>query len=108
MFMDVEDGDGNELHYFDQITGLNYSGTGSDEVIYFEVTQGANKGTANGHSGLHFGITAPTTATASGTAFDQPAAWNGLVCGEVRVICDVAEPAILDPSSTIRVIIYLE
>lgn len=28
LFMDVEDGDGSELPYCDQITGLNYSGSG--------------------------------------------------------------------------------
>jgi hypothetical protein len=108
MFMDVEDGDGTELHYFDQITGLNYSGTGSNEVIYLEVSQGANQGTSSGHNGMHFSVSAPSTGVSGGGTFNEPASWNGLVCGQVRVTCDVAAPSALNPASTIRVIIYLE
>lgn len=108
MFMDVEDGDGTELSYFDQITGLNYSGSGSDQVIHLEVSQGANQGTANAQNGMHFSVSAPSTASNGGSTITEPAAWNGLVCGTVRVTCDVAAPNILNVANTIRVIIYLE
>jgi hypothetical protein len=106
--MDIEDGDGNEIAYFDQIGGLNYSGTGSDEVILLETSQGANQGTANGQNSLHFSVSAPSSATTGAGAITEPAAWNGLVCGLVRVVCDVAPPNALNPTSDIRVIIFTE
>jgi|SRR5210317_440856 len=108
LFMDVEDGDGSELPYCDQITGLNYSGSGSNQVISLEVSQGANQGTSNTNSGMHFSVTAPSTASSGGGTLDEPASWNGLVCGEVRLTLDVAAPNLLDPTKSFRVIILLE
>ena len=105
--MDVDDGDGSQLQYFDQITGLNYSGGGSNQIAYLEVSQGANQGTSNSHSGMHFAVSAPSTASAAGNTLNQAAAWNGLVCGEVTIVCDTASGT-LNSANTIRVIIYLE
>ena len=108
LFMDVEDGDGSEIPYCDQITGLNYSGSGSNQVISLEVSQGANQGTANAKSGMHFSVSAPNTASSGGGTLNEPAAWNGLVCGDVRFTLDVAAPNLLNPSKTFRVVILLE
>ena len=105
--MDVDDGDGSQLQYFDQITGLNYSGGGSNQIAYLEVSQGANQGTANSKNGMHFSVSAPTTGSIGGGTFNEPAAWNGSVCGEVTFVCDTASGT-LNSANTIRVIIYLE
>jgi hypothetical protein len=108
LFMDVEDGDGSELPYCDQITGLNYSGSGSNQVITLEVSQGANQGTSASHNGMHFTVSAPSTASNGGGTINQPAAWNGLVCGDVRLTLDVAAPNLLNPVNSFRVVIMLE
>jgi hypothetical protein len=108
LFMDVEDGDGTELPYCDQITGLNFSGSGSNQVISLEVSQGANQGTASSKSGMHFSVSAPSTASSGGGTLNEPAAWNGLVCGDVRFTLDVAAPNLLNPTKSFRVVILLE
>ncbi len=111
LLMDVEDGGGNEIPYFDIIGKLNYTGAGSGQVALLEVSPGSNKGTGSTKNSLHFSITTTSAAESNGVAIDEPAAWNGLVCGKVRVVCDIdpgAVGVILDPAATIRVIILLE
>lgn len=108
LLMDVEDGDGAELPYCDQITGLNFSGSGSNQVISLEASQGANQGTASSKSGMHFSVSAPSTASSGGGTLNEPAAWNGLVCGLVRFQLTAEEPNILDPTKSFRVVILLE
>lgn len=111
LLMDIEDGTGAEIPYFDMIGKLNYTGSGGDTVALLEVSPGSNKGTATSKNSLHFSITTTSAAESGGVVIDEPAAWNGLVCGNVRVICDL-DPAtpglILDPNAVIRVIILLE
>ena len=108
MFMDIQDGSGAQIPYFDEIAVLNYSGSGSDQVIVLETTPGANRGTASAKNSLHFSVTTPANVTSGGTAINEPAAWNGLVCGNVQIVCGAAHPSLLDPDAVIRVIIYLE
>jgi len=109
--MDIEDGGGTEIPYFDTIGKLNFTGSGGDTVALLEVSPGSNKGTATSKNSLHFSITTTSAAESGGVAIDEPAAWNGLVCGNVRVLCDIDPGAVgvlLDPSAIIRVIILLE
>ena len=109
--MDIEDGAGEEIPYFDTIGKLNYTGAGSGQVALLEVSPGSNKGTATSKNSLHFGITTTSAAESNGVAIDEPAAWNGLVCGKVRIIADIdpgAVGVILAPTAEIRVIILLE
>lgn len=108
--MDIEDGDGVEIPYFDTISKLNFTGAGTDQVALLEVSPGSNKGTASAKNSLHFAVTTTSAAESGGVAINEPAAWNGLVCGKVRITAD-ADPtsgSIVDPSSVIRVIILLE
>ena len=108
--MDIEDSGGTEIPYFDTIGKLNFTGAGSGQVALLEVSPGSNKGTATSKNSLHFSITTTSGAESNGVAIDEPAAWNGLVCGKVRVVCDLdpASGAILAPTAEIRVIILLE
>lgn len=109
--MDIEDGAGEEIPYFDTIGKLNYTGAGSGQVALLEVSPGSNKGTATSTNSLHFSITTTSAAESGGVAIDEPAAWNGLVCGKVRIIADIdpaAAGVIISPTAEIRVIILLE
>jgi hypothetical protein len=108
MTMDVEDATGAELLYFDQIALLNYSGASTGQVALLEVSPGSNRGTATSKNSLHFSVTTTAAATSGGTVIDEPAAWNGLVCGRVRLHCDLPAPHNLVPTAEIRVIIFLE
>jgi len=108
--MDIEDGGGTEIPYFDTIGKLNFTGGGAGQVALLEVTPGSNKGTATSKNSLHFSVTTTSAAQSGGVAIDEPAAWNGLVCGQVRIMADVDPGAgvVLAPASVIRVIIYME
>jgi|11BtaG_2_1085332.scaffolds.fasta_scaffold21629_2 hypothetical protein len=108
--MDIEDGSATEIPYFDTIGKLNYTGAGSGQVALLEVTPGSNKGTASAKNSLHFSVTTTTAAESGGVAINEPAAWNGLVCGQVRVFADVdpGSGTVLAPASVIRVIIFME
>lgn len=111
LLMDIEDGSGNEIPYFDMIGKLNYTGGGSGQVALLEVSPGSNKGTATSTNSLHFSITTTSGAESGGVAIGEPAAWNGLVCGNVRILCDIDPTAVgvvLNPTAVIRVIILLE
>lgn len=111
LLMDIEDGGGTEIPYFDMIGKLNYTGAGSGQVALLEVSPGSNKGTATSKNSLHFSITTTSAAESGGVAIDEPAAWNGLVCGNVRILCDIdptAAGVLIDPTAVIRVIILLE
>lgn len=108
--MDIEDGAGAEIPYCDTIGKLNYTGGGAGQVALFEVTPGSNKGTASANNSLHFSVTTISAAESGGVAINEPAAWNGLVCGTVRILADVdaASGVVLHPDSKIRIIILLE
>lgn len=108
--MDIEDGAGAEIPYFDTIGKLNYTGGGTGQVALFEVTPGSNKGTASAKNSLHFSVTTISAAESGGVAIDEPAAWNGLVCGTVRILAEVDPTAgvVINPASKIRIIIFLE
>jgi hypothetical protein len=107
-FMDVET-DGGEPHpYFDKISKLNYTGSGGDMVSMHEVTQGSNQGTANAKNSLHFSVSTTAASESGAGAINEPAAWNGLVCGNVRITVGCTAPAALLPPSVIRVIILTE
>lgn len=106
--MDIEDDGSTEYTFFDEIRGLNYAGSGTDQVIYLEATPGANKGSAAGKHSLHFAVAAPSTATSEAHLIDEPAAWNGLLVGQCRINCFVDAPNILEPTGTIRVVIITE
>lgn len=111
LLMDIEDGGANEIPYFDIIGKLNFTGAGSGQVALLEVSPGSNKGTGSTENSLHFSVTTTSAAESGGVAINEPAAWNGLVCGNVRVLCDIdpgAAGVIIDPSAIIRVIILLE
>jgi len=106
--MDVET-DGGEAHpYFDKISKLNYTGSGGDMVSMHEVTQGSNQGTANSKNSLHFSVSTTSASESGAGAINEPAAWNGLVCGNVRITVGCTAPAALAPTSVIRVIILTE
>jgi len=107
--MDIEDNAGAEINYFDVIGLLNYSGSGTDQVALLEVTPGSNRGTASSKNSLHLSVSAPAGVTSGGTIINEPAAWNGLVCGKVRFTAGVTPaPNHMDPESVIRIIIFLE
>ena len=109
-FMDIKDGAGDNIQYFDTIGKLNFTGSGSDVVSILEVSPGSNKGTSSSKNSLAFSVSAPTNAESGGVVINEPTAWNGLVCGLVKISVDndPASGSILDPTSIIRVIIYLE
>jgi hypothetical protein len=106
--MDIEDDGSTEYTFFDEISGLNYAGSGAGQVIYLETTPGANKGSGTGKHSLHFAVSAPLTATTDTHLIDEPAAWNGLLVGQCRINCFVDAPNLLNPAGTIRVVIITE
>ena len=108
--MDIEDGGGTGIPYFDTIGKLNYTGSSTGQVALLEVSPGSNRGTASAKNSLHFAVSTTSAAESGGTVINEPAAWNGLVCGQVRIFTDVdpASGTVLDPGSVIRVIIYME
>lgn len=108
--MDIEDGNGEEIPYFDTIGKLNYTGSSTGQVALLEVSPGSNRGTASAKNSLHFAVSTTSAAESGGTVINEPAAWNGLVCGQVRILVDVdpGSGTVLDPGSVIRVIIFME
>jgi len=107
-FMDIEDGSGAELPYFDKISKLNFTGSGANMVSMHEVTQGSNQGTANAQNSLHFSVSTTSASESGAGAITEPAAWNGLVCGQVRINLACAHPGVLAPPSVVRIIILTE
>jgi len=107
-FMDVETDGGSEHPYFDKISKLNFTGSGGDMVSMHEVTQGSNQGTANSKNSLHFSVSTTSASESGAGAINEPAAWNGLVCGNVRIVIGCTAPAVLAPPSVVRVIILTE
>ena len=82
--MDVEDSEGVEYPYCDTIANFDVR-TAITVPYNFQTSEGGNMNADGGNtSGLHFTVTAPASATVGGVTIDEPAAWNGLVCGRVR------------------------
>ena len=106
--MDIEDNGGVEYNFFDQVGGLNFTGASGDQVSTLECTPGSNKGTATSKNALHLAVSAPASATSAGNTIDEPAAWNGHLVGNCRILCTVDNPAILNPAGSIRVVIITE
>ena len=106
--MDIEEDGGTELLFFDEVSTLNYSGSGNDQVSYLECTPGSNKGTATSKNALALSVSAPTTATSGAGLINESSAWNGHLVGNVRITVGVEVPHILDPASIIRVILIME
>lgn len=106
--MDVENDEQTEHPYFDKISKLNFTGSGGGLVSMHEVTQGSNQGTANAKNSLHFSVSTTAASESGAGAINEPAAWNGLVCGNVRIVVGCTAPAALAPPSIVRVIILTE
>ena len=106
--MDLEEDGGTELLCFDEITTLNFSGTGNDQVSYLECTPGSNKGTATSKNALALSVSAPTTATSGAGLINESSAWNGHLVGNVRMTVGAAEPNLLAPTAEIRIILIME
>lgn len=105
--MDIEDGSNGYL-CFDQIGGLDYR-TSSNTPLRFEVTTGANHGTATGQNSLHFSVTAPSTATShNGDTIDEPAAWNGLLCGTTTITVATSAGTFDADTGDLRVVVIYE
>ena len=81
--MDVEDTGGTEYPYCDTIAALDVR-TSSNTPLNFQTAEGGNRGTTSSNCGLHFTVTAPANSTTGGLTINEPAPWNGLVCGRVR------------------------
>lgn len=108
MEMDLEEDGGTELLFFDEITTLNFSGTGSDQVSYLECTPGSNKGTSSSKNSLALSVSAPTTATSGAGLINESSAWNGHLVGNVRMTVGAAAPNLLNPTAEIRIILIME
>lgn len=105
--MDIEDSGGNGYLCFDQIAALDYR-TSSNTPLRFEVAPGANQATANGHYGVPFYVTAPANSTAGGNVLDQPASWNGLLCGTTTITVATSAGTFDADTGELRVIIVYE
>ena len=104
--MDIEDSEGVEYPYCDTIAALDVR-TASNASLHFQTAEGGNMNADGGTtSGLHFTVSAPGSSTTGGVTIDEPAPWNGLVCGQVRFT--VATSNSTFASGDIRIIVIHE
>jgi len=83
ILMDIEDAAGNQYTYCDSLEDLDFRDA-SNTPLHFQTSEGGNMNADGGAtSGLHFTVTAPGSSKAGTVTIDEPAAWNGLVCGQV-------------------------
>tara|TARA_R110002020_G_scaffold53854_3_gene150241 strand:- start:6117 stop:6644 length:528 start_codon:yes stop_codon:yes gene_type:complete len=104
--MDIEDTGGTEYPYCDTVAALDVR-TASNTPLNFQTAEGGNMNADGGTtSGLHFTVTAPASSTTGGKTIDEPAPWNGLVCGQVRFTIATSNSTFA--SGDIRLIVIYE
>ena len=92
--MDIEDTGGTEY-------------PASNTPLNCQTAEGGNMNADGGTtSGLHFTVTAPASSTTGGKTIDEPAPWNGLVCGQVRFTIATSDSTFA--SGDIRLIVIYE
>ncbi len=104
--MDIEDSGSVEYPYCDTLAALDFR-TASNTPLHFQTSEGGNMNAdAGATSGLALTVTAPGSSTTGGVVIDEPAAWNGLVCGDVTFTLAVAAGAFT--GGTARILLIYE
>jgi len=105
--MDLEQDDNSEYKYCDTIGGLNFTAT-ANTAQHFQMSEGSNQGVSGSDNALHFSVTAPTSSTSGGTTINEPAAWNGLLTGYVKITVTLAAGTFQSSTGEMRIVIIYE
>lgn len=108
ILMDIEDAAGNQYSYCDSLEDLDFRNT-SNTPLHFQTSEGGNMNADGGAtSGLHFTVTAPGSSKAGTVTIDEPAAWNGLVCGLVTFKIATSAGTFDSDTGSLRLTVLLE
>ena len=108
ILMDMQDAGGTQYPYCDTISFLDFR-TSSNTPFHLQTSEGGNKNADGGAtSGLQFTVTAPSGSKTGGVVIDEPAPWNGLVCGDVLVKITTSAGTFDADTGDLRVVIIQE